>query len=141
MRRPSPGRITRRAAVQLGLAGLGLSLADLARLRAQPVADGGGVAATQQKRRRNACVFFFLFGGPSQIDLWAMKPAAPAEVRGLFRPSDTRTPGVRVCEHLPRFARVTDRVCLLRSMTHKMNVHGPACSEVFSGREYHQAPT
>src|SRR5262245_35776737 len=111
--RPSPGWLTRRAAIQLGLTGLGLGLTDLARLRALPAADDD---ATTQKRRRNACVFFFLFGGPSQIDLWDMKPAAPAEVRGLFRPSDTKTPGVRICEHLPRFARVTDRVCLLRSM-------------------------
>src|SRR5205085_12032215 len=94
-----------------------------------------------KKRRGNSCVFFFLFGGPSQIDLWDMKPAAPAEVRGTFRPAATRAPGVRVCEHLPKLAGVMDRLCLLRSMTHRMNVHGPACSEVFSGREYHQAPT
>src|SRR5262249_52112017 len=45
------------------------------------------------------------------------------------------------CEHLPRFARVLDKVCLLRSMNHRMNVHGPACSEVFSGRPYFGPPT
>jgi hypothetical protein len=94
-----------------------------------------------EKRRRNACVFLFLFGGPSHIDLWDMKPQAPAEVRGEFRPIATNVPGIPVCEHLPRFARVMDRLCLLRSMTHRMNVHGPACSEVFSGRPYFQAPT
>src|SRR5436190_586393 len=44
-------------------------------------------------------------------------------------------------QHLPRLARVTDKLCLLRSMTHRMNVHGPACSEVFSGRPYFMAPT
>src|SRR5262249_36025624 len=121
---------------QVGLSGLGLTLADLTRLRARPAEN-----AATHKRRGNSCVFFFLFGGPSQIDLWDMKPDAPAEVRGDFRPIDTKVSGIRVCEHLPRFATVTDRVCLLRSMTHKMNVHGPACSEVFSGREYHQAPT
>jgi hypothetical protein len=119
-----------------GLGVLGLTLSDLARLRAQPAAT-----ATAEKRRRHACVFFFLFGGPSQIDLWDMKPAAPVEVRGAFRPVATRVPGIQVCEHLPNLARVMDRVCLLRSTTHRMNVHGPACSEVFSGREYHQAPT
>jgi hypothetical protein len=128
--------VTRREVLHLGLGALGLGLGDLARLRAIPA---GSSAA--QKRRQNSCVFFFLFGGPSQIDLWDMKPDAPAEVRGLFRPVATRTTGVRVCEHLPRLARITERICLLRSMTHRMNVHGPACSEVFTGREYFQAPT
>ncbi len=128
-----PGR---RELLRIGALGaLGLGLGDLARLRALPA----GSAA--QKRHRHACVFFFLFGGPSQIDLWDMKPAALAEVRGIFKPTATRVPGIRVCEHLPRLGRVMDRVCLLRSMTHRMNVHGPACSEVFTGREYFQAPT
>jgi hypothetical protein len=128
---------TRRELLRVGGLGLlGQTGADLARLRAVP-------AATPEtaRRRRNACVFLFLFGGPSHIDLWDMKPAAPAEVRGDFRPTATRVPGIQVCEHLPHLARVMDRVCLLRSLTHGMNVHGPACSEVFSGRPYFQAPT
>ena len=119
-----------------GLSLCGLGLADLARLRAGPAAT-----PAQERRRRHACVFLFLFGGPSHIDLWDMKPAAPAEVRGDFRPAATAVPGVHVCEHLPRLARVMDKVCLLRSMTHRMNVHGPACSEVFSGRPYFGPPT
>jgi hypothetical protein len=86
-------------------------------------------------------VFLFLFGGPSHIDLWDMKPGAPAEVRGEFSPIATKVPGIQVCEHLPRLAQVMDKVCLLRSMTHRMNVHGPACSEIFSGREYFGPPT
>jgi hypothetical protein len=109
---------------------------DLQQLRAdQPIRPANA------KRKQNSCIFLFLFGGPSQIDLWDMKPAAPTEVRGIFRPNATRVPGIQVCEHLPRFAQVMDRVCLVRSMTHRMNVHGPACSEVFTGREYFQAPT
>jgi hypothetical protein len=127
---------TRRELLRVGGLGfLGLTQLDLARLRAAPAAT-----PAQTKRRRNACVFFFLFGGPSHIDLWDMKPAAPSGIRGDFRPAATRVPGIRVCEHLPGFARVMDKVCLLRSMTHRMNVHGPACSEVFSGRPYHAAP-
>src|SRR5262245_11374980 len=70
-----------------------------------------------------------------------MKPAAPVEIRGEFRPVATNVPGIQVCEHLPRFAGIMDKVCLLRSMTHRMNVHGPACSEVFTGREYFAPPT
>jgi hypothetical protein len=86
-------------------------------------------------------VFIFLFGGPSHIDLWDMKPEAPVEIRGEFQSIPTNVPGIRVCEHLPQFARQMDKICLLRSMTHRMNVHGPACSEIFSGRPYFGPPT
>ena len=101
------------------------------------------VAAPQQTETKQArsCVLFFLFGGPSQIDLWDMKPTAPVEIRGDFRPVSTSVAGIHVCEHLPQVAQQMDKICLLRSMTHNMNVHGPACSEVISGREYFGAPT
>ena len=130
-------RASRRELLRAGaLSAFGLTGTDLACLRAAPAAD-----ARSARRRSNSCVFFFLFGGPSHIDLWDMKPGAPAEVRGIFKPAATCVPGVRVCEHLPLLARQMDRVCLLRSMTHHMNVHGPACSEVFSGRPYFGPPT
>jgi hypothetical protein len=92
------------------------------------------------RKRANACVFLFLFGGPSQIDLWDMKPAAPVEIRGDFQLAATSVPGIQICEHLPRLAQQMDKLCLLRSMCHQMNVHGPACSEIFSGRPYFGAP-
>jgi hypothetical protein len=131
------GGLTRRELLRVGgISALGLSLSDLVRLRAFPAATPAA-----ERRRRNSCVFFFLFGGPSHIDLWDMKPEAPPEIRGDFRPVATNVPGIQVCEHLPGLARVMDRVCLLRSMTHRMNVHGPACSEIFSGREYFGPPT
>lgn len=114
-----------------GLSLLGLTDASLARLR----------AASNDRRNHNSCIFLFLFGGPSQIDLWDMKPDATEQIRGEFRPKPTSVPGIQICEHLPRFARIIDKVCLVRSMTHRMNVHGPACSEVLTGRPYHQAPT
>jgi hypothetical protein len=129
--------LSRRELLRIGgLSLLGLNQLDLARLRAATVST-----PAVDKRRRHACVFLFLFGGPSHIDLWDMKPAAPTEIRGDFRPAATKVPGVHVCEHLPGLARVMDRVCLVRSMTHRMNVHGPACSEVFSGRPYFGPPT
>jgi hypothetical protein len=127
---------TRRVFLASGLTPIGLALSGLSRLRAASPAS-----PATEKRRRNSCVFVFLFGGPSHIDLWDMKPEAPEQIRGEFRPAATAVPGVRVCEHLPRFARVMDKVCLVRSMTHRMNVHGPACSEVFSGRPYFGPPT
>lgn len=137
----SPARpgddLTRRELLRVGgLSLLGLTASDLARLRALPAAT-----AAAEWRRSNSCVFLFLFGGPSHIDLWDMKPDAPEQIRGAFKPGATKVPGIRLCEHLPRLAGVMDRVCLLRSMTHRMNVHGPACSEVFSGREFFGPPT
>ena len=129
--------IGRREALRLGgLTWLGLSTLDVARLRAL-----SAQSSPANGRQRNSCVFLFLFGGPSHIDLWDMKPGAPAEIRGEFKPAATCVPGIDVCEHLPMLARQMDKVCLLRSMTHNMNVHGPACSEVFTGREYFGPPT
>ncbi len=83
----------------------------------------------------------FLFGGPSQLDLWDMKPDAPLEIRGEFRPVSTSAPGIRICEHLPMLATQMHRVCLIRSMQHRMPVHGPACSEIYAGRPYPLPPT
>jgi len=85
-------------------------------------------------------VFLFLFGGPSHLDLWDLKPEAPLEIRGEFQPVATSVPDVRIGEHLPLLAQQMHRMCLIRSMTHTMPVHGPACSEVYSGRPYFGAP-
>lgn len=128
--------IHRRDVLQIGgLSLLGLTLPDLFRLRAVTSA-----AAPAARHKGNSCVFLFLFGGPSHIDLWDMKPQAPAEIRGEFTPVATNVPGIDICEHLPRLGRTMDKLCLLRSMTHRMNVHGPACSEVLTGREYFGPP-
>ena len=128
--------VSRRELLRIGgLSWLGLNSVDLTRLQVR-AADGSQVAG----QRHKSCVFLFLFGGPSHIDLWDMKPAAPVEIRGEFKPIATRVPGIQICEHLPLLAAKMDQVCLLRSMTHRMNVHGPACSEVFSGREYFGPP-
>lgn len=130
------GGCTRRELLRAGgLTALGLSSTELTRLRA--LAGANSPAASH---RRNSCVFIFLFGGPSHIDLWDMKPDAPAEIRGEFKPIATAVPGVSLCEHLPRLARSTDKLCLLRSMTHHMPVHGPACSEMYTGRPYFGPP-
>ena len=126
------GTLGRRELLRIGgLSLLGLSAGQLQSLRAQQPA----------RQRAKSCVFLFLFGGPSQVDLWDMKPAAPPEIRGEFKPAATNVAGIQICEHLPRLAQTLDKICLVRSMTHRMNVHGPACSEIFTGREYFQAPT
>ncbi|MBS0264670.1 MAG: DUF1501 domain-containing protein [Planctomycetes bacterium] len=119
-----------------GINVLGLTLPELFRLRSQTAS-----AAPAARHKGNSCVFLFLFGGPSHIDLWDMKPLAPREIRGEFSPSATNVQGIDICgEHLPRLAQTMDKLCLLRSMTHRMNVHGPACSEIFTGREYFGPP-
>src|SRR4051794_40670331 len=66
-----------------------------------------------------------LFGGPSHIDMFDLNPAAPAEIRGEFKPIVTCLPGVQICEHLPRTATLMDRVCLIRTMSHGYNSHNP----------------
>lgn len=144
----SPSLLRRRAVLAGSLGVSGLTLAELMFLRQvlslKPACGAEGVADSQspvsQKPRANACVFVFLFGGPSHIDLWDMKPLAPAEIRGEFQPIATSVPGIWLCEHLPRLARQMQHVCVLRSMTHQMNVHGPACSELYTGREYFGPP-
>ena len=125
----------RQSLIAGGLSLLGLSSAELSAMRAASAAP-----LDAAKRRPNSCVFIFLFGGPSHIDLWDMKPDAPAEIRGEFQPVATNVPGISLCEHLPHLAMQMDKLCLLRSMTHRMNVHGPACSEIYTGREYFGPP-
>ena len=68
-------------------------------------------------------VLINLFGGPSHIDLFDMKPDAPEDVRGQFKPIATSVPGTSICEHLPRTAKWMDHSSLLRTVTHNLNSH------------------
>src|SRR4051812_22517293 len=84
--------LSRRRVLQLGAVGLGgLSLPGLLRLEA---------AETPRPRARSV-IMLFLSGGPSHLDMWDLKPDAPEEIRGSFRPTATRVPGIHVSEHLP----------------------------------------
>ena len=74
--------------------------------------------------RAKNVILLYLFGGPSHLDMLDMKPAAPAEVRGEFRPIRSRLPGCDVNEHLPRLAQVMDKVTVVRSLNHPWNFHG-----------------
>jgi uncharacterized protein DUF1501 len=117
--------INRRCLLQVGaLAGWGLSLTGL---EAAP-ADAAAPAI-------RSCILIFYYGGPSHLDTWDMKPEAPAEIRGEFRAIDTAAPGVRISEHMPRSARVMDRVALIRSMHHPMRNHNSAAVEALCGRQ------
>src|SRR3990172_4523134 len=73
----------------------------------------------------------FLPGGPSHIDLVDLKPDAPAEIRGEFRPIATNVPGIDTCEHLPCLARVMDKIALIRSISGAVDDH--ACHMCYTG--------
>jgi hypothetical protein len=70
-------------------------------------------------------VLLDLFGGPSHLDTFDLKPAAPAEIRGSFKPIATSLPGVQICEHLPRLSRWMHRTSLIRTISHGYNSHNP----------------
>src|SRR5262249_35020618 len=84
------------------------------------LAGGLGTASTTAPSfgRAKACILVYLFGGPSHIDVWDMKPAAPAEIRGEFKPIATNVPDIRITEHLPLLARHADQYAIIRSLTH-----------------------
>jgi len=79
-------------------------------------------------------VLIFYYGGPSHLDTSDMKPSAPREVRGLFGSIATSVPGLRVSEHMPRAARVMDRLAILRGMHHPMTNHNAAAFRALRGR-------
>jgi hypothetical protein len=74
----------------------------------------------------------FLFGGPSQLETFDMKPDAPEGIRGPFRPTQSRVPGLLVCEHLPRLAALSDKFAVIRTLTHSQNDHN-ACHYIQTG--------
>ena len=65
--------------------------------------------------------------------MWDMKPEAPLEIRGTFRPIETKVPGIQVCEHMPRMARVADKYTIVRSMSHGEAEHLRAGYWVMTG--------
>lgn len=121
-------RYHRRDFIKLGTASLlGLGLADLLRLQAN------GEASDRQKARAHSVIMIWLAGGPATIDMWDLKPEAPEEIRGEFKPVETSVRGVRICEHLARTAKVMDRCVLVRSVHHSIAAHGPGTVYLNSG--------
>jgi hypothetical protein len=109
----------RRAFLQIGASTvLGLSLADLLRLRAQSPAPASATA--------RSVILLWLWGGPSQLDTWDPKPAAPLDYRGPFGAIPTRIPGVRFCELFAQLADLSNRFAILRSLHTSSNDHGVA---------------
>jgi uncharacterized protein (DUF1501 family) len=119
---------TRREMLRVGgLSALGLSLPDL---RASGTSPGRG--------RAQACILVYLFGGPSQLETFDLKPDAPAHFRGEFRPIATNVRGIQICEHLPRLATQADKYCLIRSMHHEHPRHGWGLYYMLTGRRHNR---
>lgn len=121
--------ISRRDFLHLGfLTTFGLSAADLLRwqTRAAPSVSGPG-------RKAASCILIWLDGGPSHLDTFDPKPDAPSEVRSQFKSISTAVPGLQICEHLPRTARVMNHVALIRSLTHELGNHDTGARFLLTG--------
>jgi hypothetical protein len=115
--------ITRREVVRVGGLGFtGLMWPDWLRARAYD-SHAKRKAAPSQFGKAKACILIFNYGGPSHLDIWDLKPDAPKEIRGEFKPTATNVPGITITEHLPRLAALADRFAILRSVTHRDNDH------------------
>jgi hypothetical protein len=101
--------ITRRNFLQIGAFGAGLTLAGM--LRSQAQARAGGKATSFK-----SAIMIYLPGGPSHMDMYDLKPDAPAEFRGEFKPIATNVTGIQICEHFPRQARMFDKLAVIRSI-------------------------
>ncbi len=128
-RRSTCGRLTRRNLLQAGGAGLlGLTVPELL------AAEAAGSRRVPQAR---SVIFLMLFGGPSQLETFDLKPDAPEQIRGPFRPIGCRTPGLLIGEHLPHTADVSDKFCVIRTMTHSFNDHSGGGHYLQTGRRWH----
>src|SRR5262249_48671927 len=99
--------VDRRSFLKIGAFGAGLSLAEMLRQRA--------VAAPASASAKSA-IMIYLSRGPSHINMYDLKPEAPVEYRGEFQPIATNVPGVHICEHMPRQARIWDKLAVVRSV-------------------------
>lgn len=120
--------LSRRHLIKVGGMGmLGLNLPGLLK------AAGNQKNESRPKARIKSVIFLFQFGGPSHIDMFDMKPDAPEDYRGPLKPISSAADGIQVCEHLPRMAKVMDKVTLIRSMHHTMKNHNSAAYYALTG--------
>ncbi len=107
--------LQRRDFMKIGAFGAGLTLADM--LRAKAMAGGSTAAATgSAPTKQKSAIMIYLPGGPSHMDMWDLKPDAPAEFRGEFNPIKTNVPGVNISEHFPMQAKMWDKLAVVRSL-------------------------
>lgn len=122
------GPVDRREFLRFGLAGAsGLTLSGLLRLKAAAGADTNS--------EPTALILVWLIGGASHLETYDPKPLSPTEYRGPFSPISTRTPGLDVCELLPRHAQFSDKFTILRSMVHSGFCHQQGAQQLLTGHE------
>ncbi len=107
--------VSRRNFLSIGAFGAGLTLADVLRLRAANNRQTGEVGEIKPTRQKSA-IMIYLPGGPSHMDMYDLKPDAPAEFRGEFNPIKTNVTGVQISEHFPMQARMWDKLSVIRSL-------------------------
>ena len=127
--------VSRRELLRIG--GLGLGGLSLVSLLGQQAPKAGVVSSEKTPNsaagRAKSAIILYLSGGPSQLDMWDLKPHAPEEIRGTFRPTATNVPGIHICQHMPRMARLADRYTIVRSMSHQEADHIRGGYWVWSG--------
>jgi len=105
--------MSRRHFLSVGAFGAGLTLADMLRLQA---ATRDNTSEAYKPTRPKSAIMIYLPGGPSHMDMYDLKPEAPAEFRGEFKPIQTNVPGVQISEHFPMQARMWDKLAAVRSI-------------------------
>jgi hypothetical protein len=115
--------LTRRHLLRLGAGVLGLPVAELL-ARRHTARASGTLSSSSGHGRARSCIVLYCWGGMSHHETFDLKPDAPSEYRGEFRPIATRVPGIRVGEHLPMLARHTDKLAIIRSIHHRSTAHG-----------------
>ena len=120
------GTLSRRELIRTGLVGLSsLGLADLLRTE--------GRAASNPTRGCKSIIMLWLWGGPSHMETFDLKPDAPTEYRGEFRPIHTKVPGLDISEHLPLLAQQADKFALIRSLHHNSPGHVSSTHTMLTG--------
>ena len=126
-----PGPVSRRSVLEAGSLGLGmLGLSDMLRLRAETLQPRAASTAPD-----TSIIFIWLPGGPPHMEMYDMKPDAPEEYRGVFRPVRTNVRGLDVCELLPRHTTCADRYNIIRSVAHEFADHGGGHKRFLTGRQ------
>jgi hypothetical protein len=125
---PCQGPLSRRSFLEAGALSIGgLGLSDL--LRLQVLGKEAGKPLCDK-----SVIFVWLPGGPPHMEMYDMKPDAPAEYRGIFSPIRTNVPGIEVCELLPHHAKCADKFTIIRSMHHEFADHGGGHKRFMTGR-------
>src|SRR5262245_44503538 len=123
--RPCSGPLRRREFLRAGTLALGgLTLPELLRGRAEASAS----------QAETSVILFWMWGGPSQLETYDMKPEAPIEYRGPLRPVRTNVPGIEICEYMSRQAKIADKFSIIRSLHHNMSAHNDGSIEVLTGK-------